>query len=97
VIFFIGKHQQVCCGELPYCSYMLEGVWLSGDPEGSFMGDKHAGYPNTCYLSDYSFASYSDLVSTCACYKSRHLFSWCIQEEIFDVMTLENRTDTLSQ
>ena len=54
---------------------MLEGVWLSGDPEVSFMGNKHAGYPNSCCLSDDSFASNSDLVSNSVYYKSRHLFS----------------------
>ena len=48
--------------------------WLSGDPEVSFMDNKHAGYPNSCYLSDDSFASNSNLVSTSVYYKSRHLF-----------------------
>ena len=53
---------------------MFEGVWLSEDPEVSFMGNKHAGYPNSFFLSDDSFASNSDLVSTSVYYKSRHLF-----------------------
>jgi hypothetical protein len=29
----------------------------------SFMGNKHAGYPNSCYLSDDSFTCNSDLLS----------------------------------
>jgi len=53
---------------------MLEGVWLSGDSEVSFMGNKHAGYLNSCSLSDDSFASNSGLVSSSVYYKSGHLF-----------------------
>jgi hypothetical protein len=52
---------------------MLEGIYLSGDPELPFRLNMYEGFPSSCHVMDI-LPSNSDLVSTSVCYKSKYPF-----------------------